>query len=471
VIEADVPSLSPESFKPLLGTRSWRRFTESLSLGRSALEGRTLWHLSSTVTGGGVAELLASVLGYLKGAEVSSRWIAIDGSHDFFVVTKRLHHMLHGKEGDGGPLGETERRRYEEFLFGQLPDIAALLQPGDVVVLHDPQVAGLAPALRDAGATLVWNCHIGSDDVNDLTQRAWSFLMPFVSACDAVVFSCARHVWRNLDGVRVAIVPPCIDAFSPKNAPLGARQVKAILAATGIVPGGGGGEPMYTRRDGTPARITWTADVIEEAPVPPTAPIVSQVSRWDPLKDHAGVAATFAQDITLSSDAHLVLAGPSPQEVTDDPEGSATLAELKRCWADLPSHARCRVHIACLPMADVEENAVIVNALQRRSQVVVQKSLAEGFGLTVAEALWKERPTVASAVGGITEQITDGENGVLVDSPDDHSGFAKAIAALLEDPDLSRRLGHKGKTTVKERFLAPAYLGAYLPLVASLVKE
>jgi trehalose synthase len=205
--------------------------------------------------------------------------------------------------------------------------------------------------------------------------------------------------------------------------------------------------------------------LIEEGPLPIDAPVVTQVSRWDPLKDHEGLAQSFACAVPLELGAHLVLAGPSPDAVADDPEGSSSFRELCECTASLPEPARSRVHVACLPMDDIEENAAVVNALQRRSDVVVQKSLAEGFGLTVAEAMWKGRPTVASAVGGIRDQICDGVSGLLVDDPHDADGFGRAITSLLCDRGAADALGRSARESVVERFLAPTYLGRYLELI------
>jgi trehalose synthase len=272
-----------------------------------------------------------------------------------------------------------------------------------------------------------------------------------------------------LDANGVVIIPPCIDAFSPKNQALSSDQVDGILAATGFVGSSDSGVATFTRVDGSDGRVCHATRLIEERSLPIDAPVVTQVSRWDPLKDHAGVAFSFAEAIPSGLNAHLVLAGPSPDAVADDPEGSSTLTELLECIASLPEPARSRVHVACLPMEDVEENAAIVNALQRRSDVIVQKSLAEGFGLTVAEAMWKGRPTVASAVGGIQDQITDNVNGVLVDDPEDAKAFGAAISALLLDSRGAAALGEEARKSVATNFLAPIYLDRYLKLVEQVM--
>jgi trehalose synthase len=470
MIEAELPLLEPTRFEEVLGGIRWHDFEKTLSRGAALMDGRTLFHVNSTMTGGGVAELLGSVLGYLLGADIRSRWLVVEGDEDFFVLTKRLHHLLHGKDGDQGNVGPAEADVYESLLSRELAPIADQISRGDVVVLHDPQVVGLAPQLRELGASVIWNCHVGADAPNEQTRRAWEFLLPAASAADAQVFSRTQYIWEGLDPNRVAVIPPCIDAFSPKNQAMEPGQIQGVLAATGLLHGRwSDDDAVFTRLDGSLGRVGHAARMIEDAPLPPDAPLVTQVSRWDPLKDHAGVAQCFAQAVPLELDAHLVLAGPSPDSVADDPEGLATFDELRECVASLPEPARSRVHLACLPMDDIEENAAIVNALQRHSEVVVQKSLAEGFGLTVAEAMWKSRPTVASAIGGIQDQICHGTTGLLVEDPKDLDACGRAVSDLLRDGEASAALGQAAHESVLDNFLAPRYLNRYLDLVETIL--
>jgi trehalose synthase len=204
----------------------------------------------------------------------------------------------------------------------------------------------------------------------------------------------------------------------------------------------------------------------EDEPVPPDAPVVVQVSRWDALKDPIGVLRGFVEEPGLDA-AHLILAGPAPNSVADDPEAVDVLREVTEVRSGLADADRRRVHLANLPTQDVDENAVIVNALQRRADVIVQKSLAEGFGLTVTEAMWKARPVVAGRVGGIQDQIDDGVSGILVD-PRDLTAFGNAVEILVSDATMAEGLGAAARHRVRERYLAPAYLGAYLELIAEL---
>ncbi|HEX3841270.1 MAG TPA: glycosyltransferase [Acidimicrobiales bacterium] len=463
--------LEPTRFDDVLKRAQAVTFARDLKLAAEELRGHTLWHVNSTATGGGVAEMLQSVLGYLQGGGVSTRWAVIDGDDEFFVVTKRIHHFLHGSKGDGGELGADERSALLSTLDRQAAALRELVQPGDVVILHDPQTVGFAPMLRGMGVPVIWSCHIGTDDPNEVTQQGWDFCMPFVQAADRVVFSRGSYVWNALDPQKVEIIPPCIDAFSPKNQWLEPDTVAAILSHSGIVPaspGMGVAPATFHRQDGISGTVYAEARMIEEQPIDPLARVVTQISRWDPLKDHQGLMDGFARFVPERLNAHLVLAGPSPDSVTDDPEGAETLDDLQVAWRQLPPESRGRVHIACLPMADVEENAAIVNSLQRRSQVIVQKSLAEGFGLTVAEAMWKEAPTVASAVGGIQDQIENGVSGILIDDPHDLAGFGEALTSLLGDPDRANALGRAAHESVRDRYLAPCYLARFLELALAV---
>jgi trehalose synthase len=467
----EVP-ITPRSLEPLaqiIGEERMTRFAEALASARRRLGGATVWHVNSTTTGGGVAEMLQSVLGYPAACEVEVRRLVIEGSKPFFELTKRLHHLLHGSPGDAGPLGEEQRRLYERTLDSEASTLTDLVRPGDVVVLHDPQVVGLAPCLASLGARVLWSCHIGADNPNRETRRAWDFLLPYVTETAAQTFSRSQYRWEKLAGSTVAVIPPCIDVFATKNQPLDDAGVTAILDASGIIPTGEVSRtPKFPRQDGTRASVTHRAQTIEDEPIAGDAPIVCQVSRWDPLKDHAGLMRAFASHVRRDHGAQLVLAGPSSGSVDDDPEANGTFEELVRTQERLGADERRRVHICSLPMDDVEENAAIVNALQRRADLVVQKSLAEGFGLTVAEAMWKGRPTLGSRVGGIQDQIEPGESGLLVD-PTDPADIGSAVESVLSDTAAAAKLGESGRRRVIENYLAPSYLTDQFALIRQVL--
>jgi trehalose synthase len=274
------------------------------------------------------------------------------------------------------------------------------------------------------------------------------------------------------------VIPPSVDPFSAKNAFLSAETVTSVLASAGLVSGLPAGEPVrFERRDGGHGTVRdHAADgglVLDGPPPPHGAPLVVQVSRWDRLKDMSGVMAGFAGLVSADAvgDAHLMLLGPSASNVSDDPEGAAVLAACRDGWRELPDGVRARVHLASIPLDDVDENATIVNAVQRHARVVVQKSLVEGFGLTVTEAMWKGRPVLASRVGGIQDQIVHGRDGLLVDDPADLTAFARELAGLLADPDRADRLGAAGHERVLEEFLGDRHLEQYVQLFAAIVGE
>ena len=464
--EVDVGSAPIERFRPLVGDEVWPELEGGVAELRRRLDGHVLWNVNSTARGGGVAEMLASLIPYDRGAGIDERWAVIEGSPEFFSATKKIHTLLHGVQPDGG-LTAGERRDYQEATAHNSEALAGLIRPGDVAILHDPQTAGLVPGLRARGVKVVWRSHIGVDEPNDLARSAWDFLRPFVSEASACVFSRAAYAWDGLDESRVRIIAPCIDPFATKNQDMPDESVTAILQASRILQGVDG-EATFTRNDGTDARVTRSAEV-GDAPVAADARIVLQVSRWDRLKDPVGVLDSFVRFIAPRTDAWLVLAGPAATSVTDDPEQPEILEDLRRRHEAMPAATRHRVVIAQIPMQDTEENAAIVNALQRRADVVVQKSLAEGFGLTVSEAMWKRRPVVASRVGGIPDQIEQGKNGILVDDARDLRAFGDAVVGLLQDEPLGRRLGVEARHRVVRKFISPCHLIEQARLVVDLV--
>jgi trehalose synthase len=455
--EIDLDPLPFDRFRSVLDPDRYREYADRWHDAKELLGDRVVWQINSTGTGGGVAEMLASLVRYALGAEIEARWLVIAGDDDFFRITKRIHNRLHGVPGDEGPLEDTERESYESTLQRNADDLKGVIRAGDVVLLHDPQTAGLAPSLREAGAEVVWRCHIGIDEPNDLVRGAWEFLRPYLEDARASVFSRREYVWEGLDGARVAVIAPSIDAFSLKNQDLHDDVARAILAAAGVCPSSDGVEPRFERGNGSDATVQHRAEMIEDEPVPSDALLVAQVSRWDRLKDPVGVVRGFGEHVD-SEGVHLVVAGPETASVTDDPEGADTVRAVRDAREALPPAARRRVHLACLPSEDHEENAVVVNSLQRRADVVVQKSLAEGFGLTVAEAMWKGRPVVASRVGGIQDQIEDGTSGVLVDDPADLRSFGLALQGVLDDPRRAGEMGLQARLRVRDHFLTPRHL-------------
>jgi trehalose synthase len=461
VMHVPFATLEPQRLAAVVGPERAGQLLAAADAVRERLDGRRIVNINSTATGGGVAELLQTLLGYSRGAGVATDWLVIRGDPAFFATTKRIHNWLYGHDGDGGALGKAERRAYERTLDANTDGILAAVQPGDVVIVHDPQPAGLVPALVRHGARVVWRCHVGFDGRNEWTARGWRFLRPYVESAHAFVFSRAAFAPSYVPRDRLATIAPSIDPFSPKNIQLSAAEVTSALAAAGLV---------ARPRPVSSAHVVRPAQVLREGPAPGArAPLVVQISRWDRLKDMGGVLQGFVGHVPHETGAHLVLAGPAFSGIADDPEAASVWEETVELWEGLPARERSRVHLALIPMDDPVENASIVNALQRHAAIVVQKSLAEGFGLTVAEAMWKARPVIGSAVGGIVDQLVDGESGVLLADASDLAAFGRAVAALLAEPRERTRLGRNAKRRATERFLPDRHLLDYAAVVANVL--
>lgn len=329
----------------------------------------------------------------------------------------------------------------------------------------------MVEGLQERGADVVWRCHIGSDKTNEHTDRGWAFLRPWIEGADGFVFSRRGYAPSWLPADRVWVIPPSLDPFSAKNAFISTDDVHAALRRAGLVetesPEGNLG---FTRRDGSAGVVRRHSGlVLDDDWLPRDARVVLQVSRWDTLKDMTGVLTGFVDHLeNFSDDVHLLLVGPDVTGVSDDPEGAHVLEECRALRGSLSAAARARAHLCCLPMDDVDENAHLVNALQRYAEVVVQKSLVEGFGLTVTEPMWKGRPVVASAVGGIRDQIVDGVSGVLLDDPTDLTRFAEVLAGLLGDPAREATIGAAARDRVTERYLGDRHLIQYAELFMAL---
>ena len=456
--------------EPVIGQDRLARLQGAADQFRQRLAGHTIWNVSSTAVGGGVAEMLQVIVGYVQDLDIPVCWEVITGDAGFFVLTKRLHNQIHG-EAAGGPLTGADAGHYGRMLAANAVELLDRIRPGDLVLLHDPQTAGLAAPLASAGARVAWRCHIGVDWENDATRAAWRFLRPHLAAAEQYVFSRREYAPSWMPGEKVWVIPPSIDPFSPKNEDLGEANVRAILAAIGVldisVPDG---PPSFLRRDGSAGVVTQAAGITADSHPRPDDPLVVQVSRWDRLKDMAGVMRAFAEYVAPRGRGYLVLAGPAVAGVTDDPEGAAVFGDCLLAWRALPPPARARIMLATLPLDDTDENAAMVNALQRQAAVIAQKSLAEGFGLTVAEGMWKGRPVVGSAVGGIIDQIADG-TGILLPDPHDGQAFGMAVSRLLDDPDQADRMGHAAQAYIREQYVGDLHLLRYERLFSELMQD
>ena len=367
----------------------------------------TLWHVNSTLRGGGIAEIL-DALSAQSGPQLMHRRFVIEGPRGIFDMTKRLHYRLHGE--DLGPMpSERERKAFVRFGRDNASRLLSVVGQGDLVILHDPHTLSMIPPLVERDLKLGWRCHIGTSFPNATSNATWDYLSEFWDGLSALVFSAESLVPHHAAGHRVQIIAPSIDPSSEKNRWMSDSEIDKVLTDAGIVLGR-------------------------------NHQMIAQVSRWDPLKDMAGVLTAYASSEQLQR-AKLVLLGPAPESIVDDPEAERVLKQIHRQWALLPETVRNRVFIVCSKLEDEQTNACLVNAVQRRADVIVQKSLREGFGLTVTEAMIKGRPVVASRVGGIAAQVENGKTGLLINDPYNLDEFARVVSCVLEDRALASQLG------------------------------
>lgn len=376
------------------------------------LRGARVLHLNSTPYGGGVSELLRSIVPLLNNLGLVADWRIISGDEAFFQVTKDVHN---GLQGAPRTIDDAEKARYIANARG---NAAAFVEDYDFVFIHDPQPAAILPLHGKGNARWVWRCHIDTSAPN---PQVWEFLRPFLADYDAAVFTMAAFVPPDLPIARVEIVPPAIDPLSPKNLRLPETTARQILEWIGV----------SVRR-----------------------PLVTQVSRFDVWKDPMGVIRAYRLARNELPDLQLALVGSI---ALDDPEGRDMYREIRG-----EAHGDPEIHVFTnlIGVGNIE-----VNAFQSLSNVVVQKSVREGFGLVVSESLWKGTPVVAGRAGGIPLQMADGAGGVLVETPEE---CAREIVSLLKDPARAKALGESGRKRVREHFLIPRLLLNDLSLMQEL---
>jgi len=399
-----------EDFREAAGDDAVDRLLEAAQ----PFKGSRMVHLSSTAFGGGVAELLASQIAILQDLGIDADWQLMDGSEEFFSVTKLMHNAL---QGAGVPWTESMESTYMDRAR---TNASRFTESADFVFVHDPQPAGMLTVLEEEGrreGTWVWRCHI---DLTHAMEAVWGFLARHVNRYDAAVFTMDDFVRPGLP-MRVAVIPPSIDPLSPKNTWLEPEAVREILAGYHIDPG---------------------------------RPIVAQVSRFDPWKDPFGVIDAYRRTKEEFPDLQLVLVGSMAH---DDPEGWHYLEQTEERRAGDPD-----IHVLT-NLQGVGD--IAVNAFQRASAVVVQKSIREGFGLTVSEAMWKEKPVIAGNAGGLRLQVEEGKTGFLVETVEQ---CADRVSELLRDPAQRDDMGRAGKVRVRDRFLSLREVTDYLELLSRL---
>lgn len=423
------------------------------------LGGRTVWHVNATATGGGVAELLFGYLRRHNRDGVHTRWLVAHADPEFFAITKNLFFRLYSHPRRGEPLTAEHANTYSSVTQAHAEETLKHVAPGDLVVLHDPATLGLALHLRRAGVLPIWQCHLGSISTSDRQDEAWDFLEPYLAGPAEFIFSHPAYPPPRLPQP-AHIILPAIDEYSPKNRPLDASTVSAILATIGLTAPTGAHDTVSGRPDGWASTL---AHVIQRDALPPEAPVVVQISRWDETKDMTGVLRSFLEIIAVRNPAaHLVLAGPDPAAIADDPGGVEVLGDIVEHLKELSDERGTRVHLVTTSGADLEGTAFIINAIQTAATVITQKSLCEGFGLTVAEGKWKAKPVVASRVGAVPSQVKDGIDGVLVDNPADLEQFGSAVCNLLGDPGRAGAMAAAARSRVGREFLLTRQLAEYL---------
>lgn len=445
-----------------------------------ALGTSTVWMVNSTETGGGVAEMLPRLCSLMSEVGVDTRWLVLETDEaKFFETTKGLHNLIHGVEAQA-----PDRKIYDAVNEEGAKALSRFADVDDVLIIHDPQPIGMGIHLDERRhRRLVWRCHIGLPFDNENTEIAWTFLEPYLKPVQRAYFSVQRYIPRMLKD-RAGIITPSIDPTSHKNRPLPPYKLLGILRSAGVVEGRTPEWAQWLAQ----ARVYSNGEWVKQ-PIPGALedPLILQVSRFDRLKGFqylipafVNMRDTYEQRLegqrvnwdratdTIQR-ARLILAGPDPDAVQDDPEGQAVLDELVAQVDALPGDVAARVHLMRLPMVSRKENALAVNALQRLARVVVQNSVQEGFGLTVTEAMWKGTPLVGSKVGGIGVQIRPETDGLLVDDPTDVAALAGALTSMLSTPFRAERMGRSAYRRAWDNFLVLTHARRWLAELRDLV--
>jgi trehalose synthase len=399
---------SVDDYRPIVGDNVLYEIFQKAK----RLYGKHILHINSTYQGGGVAEILATLIPLMNDIGIDTGWRILHGNPDFFTITKKFHNALQGQPVN---LSKIKRSLYtvtnENFALYTHID-------HDCVIIHDPQPLPLIK-YHKKHQPWIWRCHI---DLSNPSEDIWEFLKGFILRYDTVIISNEKYRSEKLP-VLQRIIPPAIDPLSPKNLDLSDKDIEKYMQKFGI---------------------------------PKDKPIITQISRFDKWKDPLGVLEIYKR-VKKKIDCRLVLCGSM---ATDDPEGIAIYEKVMQRANNL------------LEKKDVilitVENNILVNVLQRASSVIIQKSIREGFGLTVTEALWKGKPVVASNVGGIPLQIEDGKTGYLLE-PRDIEGFVDRVIHLLEKPDLSSKMGEMGREMVRQKFLITRLMCNYIELLNDIL--
>ncbi|MGD9973822.1 MAG: glycosyltransferase [Desulfatirhabdiaceae bacterium] len=445
------------------------------------LKGRTVWMLNSTARGGGVAEMMPCLIKMLSDLHVRTKWLVM-GARDpaFFEVTKRIHNLIH----DFGAPGFSARDKsiYQAATREAADSLAKIVDPEDILVIHDPQPLGVGAELkRRIGIRTIWRCHIGLDRHTPATESAWKFLQPHALTVDHAVFSAVEYIPPYLVG-KASVIHPAIDPLSHKNRELSAHKLVGILCNAGLMKSH---HPVLTPN--------WDHQALRLNPdgqfLPAHAgggigmmfrPVIAQISRWDHLKGWIPLLEGFLKlkkryrHHKKMTDRHhhrieisrLVLAGPDPSGIQDDPEGQEVLTALCQTFFKMKPEEQKSVVLLSLPMASIKQNHLLVNVIQRCATVVVQNSLQEGFGLTVTEAMWKRIPVMGSSACGLRQQIRDRIDGCLTSNPRDPDEIADILDDMLSNPIQRDLYGRNAQRRVYDHFLVFTQVENWLRVLA-----
>lgn len=449
------------------------------------LSGRRIWMVNSTAKGGGVAEMLPRMIGLLRQLGVDAQWVVIQPKEEaFFDLTKRLHNMIHG----AGPtsFSPEDPELYDTVSAGLATAMERHVSPRDLLVIHDPQPAGMGAVLaRKLGVRSLWRCHIGLDEDLPQTRAAWDFLQTYLEPYNLAVFSAPEYIPPYMN-TRARLIYPALDPTTHKNRDISPHKLVGILANSAVVHEA---HPVTTPPFQHPVRRCLGPDKFVRATEPEDLgilyrPVVTQVSRWDALKGWEPLLEGFIKlkrDLSARTDLdaqqrrrlevlRLVMAGPEPEAVADDPEAKEVLDKLAATVGGLPDDIAKDVALLLLPMSSTKENSLIVNALQRSSSVVVQNSIREGFGLTVTEAMWKGVPVLGSRACGLRQQIRDQVDGRLVSDPKNPDEIASVLSDMLGDPIQRAAHGVRGQRRVFDEFLIFVQLRKWLHALERLAE-
>lgn len=449
------------------------------------LNGHKVWMVNSTADGGGVAEMIPKMIGLMKDLGVDAEWVVVNSDErTFFTLTKRLHNLIH----DFGPAGfsATDVKLYQRVSQNLADELTERIAPEDILVVHDPQPLGAgAEVKRRTGVRAIWRCHIGLGQQTAATASAWRFLKTHAQCYDHAIFSTPEYIPSYLRD-KASVIHPAIDPLSDKNRELSVQELGAVLLNAGLMKNGHhpGRRWKYQARrlqpDGNfaPAHLGQDIGLL-------FFPIVTQVSRWDRLKGWEsllngfvywkrnfvnGHAKTSRRYASLTG-IRLLMVGPDPSAVQDDPEGLGVLNELREFYRSLSPQEQDNVVLLTLPMVSREQNHLMVNVLQRCSTLVVQNSLQEGFGLTATEAMWKRLPVLGTVSGGLRRQIRDRVDGLLTQDPQDPREIAANLDEMLTSRAKRERWGRNAQRRVHDQFLMFTQVRQWLHRLAEIAER